>query len=198
MSMTSPDRIELNLLQQQRLEHLIRAGTTAQQLAQRAKIVLLATAGWSNTKIASRVGVCVDTVRKWRHRWWVQPGTASFGDAKRSGRPPSFTPVQVAAVKALACQPPEASGVPLSRWSCPDLAVQVVADGIAASVSTSTVRRWLAEDAIKPWQYQSWIFITDPSVADKAALVLDFAERQNTLARTRFPNRQMKSRWLAG
>jgi hypothetical protein len=177
MSMTSPDRIELNQTQQERLRHLIRAGTTAQQLAQRAKIVLLATAGWSNTKIAGRVGVCVDTVRKWRHRWRVQPGTASLGDAKRSGRPPSFTPVQVAAVKALACQPPEASGVPLSRWSCPDLAVQVVADGIAASVSTSTVRRWLAEDAIKPWQYQSWIFITDPSFAAKAARVLDLYDR---------------------
>lgn len=177
MSMTSPDRIELNHAQQQRLRHLIRAGTTAQQLAQRARIVLLAAAGWSNTKIAGRVGVCADTVRKWRHRWRVQPGTASLGDAKRSGRPPSFTPVQVAAVKALACQPPEASGVPLSRWSCPDLAVQVVADGIAASVSTSTVRRWLAEDAIKPWQYQSWIFITDPSFAAKAARVLDLYDR---------------------
>jgi len=106
-------------------------------------------------QIASRVGVCVDTVRKWRHRWWLEPGTTSLDDAKRSGRPPSFTPVQVTAVKALACQPPEASGLPLSRWSCPDLADQVVAEGIAASVSTSTVRRWLAEDAIKPWQYQS-------------------------------------------
>ena len=133
MSMTSPERIELNLAQQ-RLRYLIRAGTTAQQLAQRARIVLLAAAGWSNTKIARRVGVCVDTVLKWRHRWWVEPGTASLGDAKRSGRPPSFTPVQVAAVKALACQPPEASGVPLSRWSCPDLAAQAVADGIAESV----------------------------------------------------------------
>ena len=177
MSMTNPDRIELNLVQQQRLRHLIRAETTAQQLAARARIVLLAAAGWSNTKIAGRVGVCVDTVRKWRHRWWVQPGAASPGDAKRSGRPPSFTPVQVAAVKALACQPPEASGVPLSRWSCPDLAAQVVADGIAASVSTSTVRRWLGEDAIKPWQYQSWIFITDPSFAAKAARVLDLYDR---------------------
>src|SRR5665811_1110617 len=106
MSMTSPDRIELNLSQQQRLRYLIRAGTTAQQLAQRARIVLLAAAGWSNPKIAGRVGVCVDTVRKWRQRWWVQPGAASPRDAKRSGRPPSFTPVQVAALKALACQPP--------------------------------------------------------------------------------------------
>src|SRR5450830_1658272 len=148
MSMTSPDRIEMSLVQQQRLEHLIRAGTTAQQLARRARIVLLAAAGWTNTKIASRVGVCVDTVRKWRHRWCVQPGTASPGDAKRSSRPPSFTPVQIAGVKAWACQPPEASGVPLSRWSCPDLAAQVVSDGIASSVSPSTVRRLLAEYAI--------------------------------------------------
>src|SRR5450756_1671943 len=106
MPLTSPDRIEMNPPQQQRLRHLIRAGTTAQQLVARARIVLLTAAGWSNTKIAGRVGVCVDTVRKWRHRWWVQPGTASLGDAKRSGRPPSFTPVQVAAAKALACQPP--------------------------------------------------------------------------------------------
>jgi hypothetical protein len=121
--------------------------------------------------------VCVDTVRKWRHRWRVQPGTASPGDAKRSGRPPSFTPAQVAALKALACQPPEACGVPLSRWSCPDLAAQVVAEGIAASVSTSTVRRWLGEDAIKPWQYQSWIFISDPNFASKAARVLDLYAR---------------------
>ncbi|HEY8820955.1 MAG TPA: IS630 family transposase [Dermatophilaceae bacterium] len=173
MSMTNPDRIEMNPCQQQRLRHLIRAGTTAQQLVLRARIVLLASEGWTNTTIAQRVGVCVDTVRKWRHRWWVQPGTASLGDAKRSGRPPSFTPVQVAAAKALACQPPGASGVPLSRWSCPDLAAQVVADGIAASVSTSTVRRWLGQDAIKPWQYQSWIFITDPDFAAKAARVLD-------------------------
>jgi len=177
MALTSPDRIEMSPAQQQRLRHLVRAGTTAQQLVLRARIILLAAAGLTNTKIARRVGVCVDTVRKWRHRWWVQPGTASLGDAKRSGRPPSFTPVQVAAVKALACQPPEASGLPLSRWSCPDLAAQVVADGIAASVSTSTIRRWLAEDAIKPWQYQSWIFITDPNFAAKAARVLDLYNR---------------------
>jgi len=177
MALTSPDRIEMNPFQQQRLRHLIRGGTTSQQLVLRARIILLAAAGLANTKIAARVGVCVDTAGKWRHRWWVQPGTASLGDAKRAGRPPSFTPVQVAAVKALACQPPEASGLPLSRWSCPDLAAQVVADGIAASLSTSTVRRWLAEDAIKPWQYQSWIFITDKNFAAKAARVLDLYNR---------------------
>ncbi len=134
MSMTSPDRIKLSPSHQQQLAHLVRAGSTAQQLAPRAKIVLLAGDGWTNAAIAERVGMCVDTVRKWRHRWWAEPGPASLGDTKRSGRPPSFTSVQVAAVKALACQPPEASGVPLSRWSCPDLGAQVVTDGICASV----------------------------------------------------------------
>ena len=177
MSMTSPDRIKVSPAQRQQLRHLVAAGTTAQQLAQRARIVLLVAGGLANTEIAHRVGVCVDTVRKWRHRWWAEPGTASLGDAKGSGRPPSFTPVQVAGVKALACQPPESCGVPLSRWSCADLAQQVVTDGIAASVSAATVRRWLAEDAIKPWQYQSWISITDPNFAAKAARVLDLYDR---------------------
>ncbi len=52
MSMTSPDRIDLNLSHRQRLRYLIRAGTTAQQLVARARIVLLAAAGW--TKHADR------------------------------------------------------------------------------------------------------------------------------------------------
>ena len=83
MALTSLDRIEMNPSQQQRLRHLIRAGTTAQQLVLRARIVLLAVAGWTNPKIAARVGVCVDTAGKWGHSWWVQPGSAWWGDAKR-------------------------------------------------------------------------------------------------------------------
>ena len=39
------------------------------------------------------------------------------------------------------------------------------------------VRRWLAEDALKPWQYQSWIFITDPDFQPKAQRVLDLYQR---------------------
>ena len=85
--------------------------------------------------------------------------------------------MQVAQVKALACQPPEASDAPLSRWSCPELARQAVADGICRTVSAASIARWLAEDAIKPWQYQSWIFIGDPHFAPKAGKVLDLYAR---------------------
>ncbi len=142
-------------------------------------IVLLAAAGLANPEIALRVGVCAWTPSaRWRHRWAVEPGRASLDDAERSGRPASFTPVQVAGVKALACQPPEASGAPLGRWSCPETwPSRWSPTGSARRLSASTVRRWLAEDAIKPWQHQSWIFVTDPNFAARAARVLDLYDR---------------------
>jgi hypothetical protein len=63
--------------------------------------------------------------------------------------------------------------VPLSRFSCSDIATEVVQRGIVAEISGSTVWRWLAEDAIKPWQYRSWIFPRDPDFQQKAGRVLD-------------------------
>jgi DDE superfamily endonuclease len=81
--------------------------------------------------------------------------------------------VAVVQVKALACELPAETGVPLSRWSAPELAVEAVNRGIVAAVSASTVRRWLAEDALKPWQHRSWLFPRDPDFAVKAARVLD-------------------------
>jgi hypothetical protein len=88
-----------------------------------------------------------------------------------------FGPETVAEVKAMACEPPAARDVPLSRWSSSELAVQAVSEGLVESLSASTVRRWLAGDAIKPWQYRSWIFPRDPDFAIKAARVLDLYQR---------------------
>ena len=79
----------------------------------------------------------------------------------------------VVTVKALACELPAETGVPLSRWSAPDLAVEAVARGVVESISASTVRRWLAGDALKPWQHRSWIYPRDPDFAAKAARALD-------------------------
>ncbi|OBS01898.1 transposase [Mycobacterium gordonae] len=156
---------------------MTRAGRTEQRLVTRAKIVLAAAAGESNAQIARRLQICEDTVRKWRCRWCAAPGAASLADAKRSGRRPKFTAVQVARVKAMACTPLRDKGIPLSRWSCPELAQQAITDGICGSISPATIRRWLSEDALKPWQYRSWIFITDPGFATKAQRVLDLYNR---------------------
>ena len=73
---------------------------------------------------------------------------------------------------------PADNGLPLARWSCPELARHAVAEGICKSISQATIRRWLSEDALKPWQYQSWIFITDPDFATKAQRVLDLYDRK--------------------
>jgi hypothetical protein len=83
----------------------------------------------------------------------------------------------VVAVKALACELPATTGVPLARWHCPDLARAAAGQGIVASVSGTTIWRWLSADAIKPWRVRSWIFPRAPAFAAKAARVLDLYAR---------------------
>jgi transposase len=79
----------------------------------------------------------------------------------------------VVQIKALACQLPFDNGIPLSRFSTNDIAAEAASRGIVAQISGSTVWRWLYQDAIKPWQYRSWIFPRDPQFEQKAGLVLD-------------------------
>jgi transposase len=149
---------------------------TPYQARMRAQIVLHAARGHSNARITRQTGLHLDTVRKWRSRF-AENGIPGLADRRRPGRPPSFTALQAAQVKALACQLPAETGTPLSRWSCPELAREAMARGIALFVSASTVRRWLKDDALKPWQHRSWIFPTDPAFRHKAERVLDLYAR---------------------
>ncbi len=143
----------------------------------RARIVLAAADGASNAAIARALGVTDDTVRKWRRRF-CQHGLDGLRDRPRTGRPRRFPATVVAEVKALACELPANSGhaageVVAARSWLPRRSRR----GIVASVSASTVRRWLAADALKPWQHRSWIFPRDPDFAVKAARVLDLYAR---------------------
>ena len=76
-------------------------------------------------------------------------------------------------VKALACQLPKDLGVPLSRLTYQEIAEIAMQRGVTATISGATVWRWLTGDAIKPWQYRSWIWPRDPLFAEKAGRVLD-------------------------
>ena len=84
-----------------------------------------------------------------------------------------FPPMVVVEVKALACELPYESGVPLSRFSIPELKREVIERGIVANIGNTTLWRWLSEDAIKPWRNRSWIFPRDPEFTLKAGRVLD-------------------------
>jgi hypothetical protein len=80
-------------------------------------------------------------------------------------------------VKALACELPATHGLPLGRFSRTELHRLVVECGVT-DASASTIWRWLHDDALKPWQQRSWIFMRDPAFAEKAGRVLDLYQRR--------------------
>jgi hypothetical protein len=55
---------------------------------------------------------------------------------------------------------------------------EVRRSGLVASISGSTLWRWLHQDAIRPWYHRSWIFPRDPDFAEKAGRLLDLYARQ--------------------
>jgi hypothetical protein len=89
----------------------------------------------------------------------------------------AFPPEDVAQVKAVACELPTTHGLPLSRLSRAELHRLVIQRGVC-DASASTIARWLAEDAIRPWQHRSWIFPRDPRFLQKAGAVRDLYERR--------------------
>jgi DDE superfamily endonuclease len=90
----------------------------------------------------------------------------------------AFPPSVVVEVKALACELPARRGLPLARWTCADLRREVMAQGLVAQISGTTLWRWLGQDALRPWRHRSWIFPRDPDFAAKAGRVLDLYHRR--------------------
>src|SRR6516162_11266473 len=154
------------------LNKRVRGAKTAYRDRLRAQIVLAAARGRDNARIAADLQVTVDTVRKWRGRF-AGRGLAGLADLPRCGRPRRISELTRAAVVALACQLPAATGIPLSRWTGPELLAEVTRAGAADELSASSVLRILAEHPVKPWQYRSWISPRDPDFAAKAAVILD-------------------------
>jgi len=106
-----------------------------------------------------------------RNAWRVW--TSARAPVGRGLSPPEL----VVKIKALACELPSLHGVPLSRWSVAEVARQACRSGLVATISDSTVWRWLHADAIRPWRHRCWIFPRDPQFLDKAGRILDLYER---------------------
>jgi len=164
--------VTLTAAERTRLEERARGAKTAHRDRLRAQIVLAAARGRDNARIAADLRVTADTVRKWRGRFAVR-GLAGLADLPRSGRPRRISELTRAAVVALACQLPAATGVPLSRWTGPELLAELTRAGTAEELSVSSVLRILAEHPVKPWQYRSWISPRAPDFEASAAVILD-------------------------
>jgi putative transposase len=132
--------------ERQQLEALVRQQTCPQQIAVRARIILLAGRGAGVRPTADELGIGRSTVQAWRRRWSENPGASvaeRLSDAPRPGTPPTFTPEQVCGIIALACEPPQDSGRPITHWTQREIADEAIKRGIVAGISSRSVGRFL-------------------------------------------------------
>ena len=147
--------------QQNFLQQLLRRTTSPQRLVTRARIILAAGAGISNSQIAKQVQVNYETVQRWRDRWGAaesrlqaieatgkpkllkQAIEVLLTDEQRPGAPATFTFEQFMQIMALACEKPEAADRPVSSWTPCELADEAVKRGIVTQISPRTVERFL-------------------------------------------------------
>jgi hypothetical protein len=85
---------------------------------------------------------------------------------------PLFPPLDHSLIQAMACEVIAETKQPLSRQSLGDL-VRRANETLDKKISRSTVWRMLHEAAIKPWQYEHWLFPKDPRFAEKAGPIVD-------------------------
>ena len=139
--------LELSSEHERDLNTLVRAPSTPQKLAERARIILLAASGLGVEETALRLGIWRKTASTWRRRWRDADATtgvaARLSDAPRCGAPARFTPEVICEIVALSCENPETLDVPLSHWSQSELARQAVQRGIVESISHGSVGRFL-------------------------------------------------------
>jgi transposase len=172
-------KITITERQKEILQTFSRATTAPSRLRQRATIILLAFDGLRNQDIAARVDMTYRQVGRWRRRWakaWHQlidieccesradlrrAMDAVLRDEPRPGAPGKFTPEQVTQILAVACEPPEKSGRPITHWTLQELSDEVKKRGIVASISIAQLSRYLREAVLQPHKSRYWLNTTE-------------------------------------
>jgi len=176
----SAAKVVITERQQFVLRKMNTATTVAKRLVQRASIILLAFAGVNNQDIASQVGLQRHQIGIWRRRWQrafnnlvriecTEDSPAKLrqaieellADEPRPGAPGKFTAEQLALLFALACEPPEKSGLPITHWTGAELAAEASKRGIVESISVSQVNRLLREAELQPHRSRYWLNTTE-------------------------------------
>jgi putative transposase len=149
--MPSPKAMELKLPEKEEksLESLVRRHNIGQQIALRARIILLAGQGVTNSSIGRQLGVCIRTVQRWRNRWAKGQGISlddlsaeeRLQDMPRPGAPPRITADQRCKIEALACEIPENSGRPISQWTAREIADEIMERNIVETISSRHAAR---------------------------------------------------------
>ncbi len=148
LAISEAERAELTSLASRR--------STAQALAQRARIVLGCAEGEQNKEVAARLGVCENTVGKWRRRF-VEHRLDGLRDEPRSGTPRTLDDERIEAVivRTLESLPPDAT-----HWSSRSMAK-------ASGVSISSVQRIWRAFGLQPHRLETFKLSTDPDFVAK-------------------------------
>lgn len=145
--------IHLNEEQRAALKTIIGRRTESQQRVMRAKIILLAGDGKGVGETCRELKITKQCVRRWRKRWLEADGSgpvaAILADEPRSGAPARYSPEQVCAIIAIACESPEDSGLPITHWSQKAIAEEAVKREVADYVSERAVGHFLKGSRLK-------------------------------------------------
>jgi len=162
---SSEDVIVLGKRRRKRLERIVARATAPQHLVLRAKIVLAAWRREANAKIARDLGICVDTVRTWRHRF-RREGMPGLFDRPRPGRPPVYgIEDQLLIVATVTQVPPEVD----SQWTHRGIAEYLHEP---VGISASQIGRVLTSFDVKPHRVRGWLNRpADPAFHIKAQAV---------------------------
>lgn len=140
-------KINLTGYEIRQLKQLIRKSTAGQHLVKRAKIILMVNEeGKSNTNVAQDLSTTPANVTMWTKRWIdraMDPVEERLSDLPRPGSPSTITPEQWCQIMAVCCTPPEEYAIPISHWTGPELAKEVVKQGIVDSISVSHLNDFL-------------------------------------------------------
>lgn len=146
-----PPAVDLSEAERQALEKLVKAHSTPQQIALRARIILTTSQGLNNEQVGRVLQVGVDMVRQWRQRWLAGQGIPladltveeRLQDLPRAGKPSAITADQLCQITALACEKPEQSERPISQWSGREIADEIMKRGILSQISPRHATRLL-------------------------------------------------------
>jgi transposase len=159
-----PDAVEVRLKPEERavLEAWLRAPTTEQRQAFRARIVLLAAEGRSTRSIARELGTMPRTVSCWRIRFAAQ-GLVGLADKRRPGPAPKYGAETNRRILALLDEPAPKG---FARWTGP-----LIAEALG-DVHEQQVWRFLRDQKIDLAGRKSWCESDDPEFVAKAAEVV--------------------------
>ena len=157
---------EMTAAEHAAVQKLAHSHTAPAQRVQRAQIIWCASRGESASAIAARVGLDGETVRK-RIRRCNAEGLEALKDRHRSGRRPTYTPEQTAAVIATALTKPQTLGLPFAAWTLDRLAAYLhEAKGIA--MQRSRIDEILLHEGLRWRKHETWFGErVDPAFAEK-------------------------------